>query len=248
MANTDKNIDKYFKDQLENYEVKPSGLAWERLENKLDKNKKPAYPWMKIAASIMLLLTMGSLIWLSIDFTKSQVELPIAVIEDKTSETESETVVGEEVPEIAPKPADVAPSKQQLEPATKKESTTAKSPVKNAETPKRDLVADNEAPVVREKPELSPIGAIERVQPEVELPITGDVFLAEHTTPEVRVKIISSGIVEKPQKENLIDDLGEKIEKVGSLINKVDQGFADLQDAKNNLFASITSKRERNSN
>jgi len=242
MANTDKNIDKYFRDQLENHEIKPSGLAWERLENKLDQNKKPAYPWMKVAASVMLLLTMGSLIWLSIDFTKSQVELPVAQIDEKPIEAPSEKVI-EENKEETP---EVATEHKALAPASRKEPSSTE-PKRKAETSTQNLVAEREAPVIREKPEFTPIETIEKVQPEMELPLTGDVYLAEHT-PEVRVKIISSGIVEKPQKENIIDDLGEKIEKVGSLINKVDQGFADLQDAKNNLFASITSRRERNSN
>jgi hypothetical protein len=238
MANTDKNIDKYFRDQLENHEIKPSGLAWERLESKLDQNKKPAYPWMKVAASVMLLLTMGSLIWLSIDFTKSQVELPVAQVEEKPEATEP--IIEAETPQVSEEPAPSVPA-----PAQK--SAPAKSTVNRAETPQRETVAQNDVPVIREKPEFTPIETIERVQPEIELPMSGEVFIAEHQ-PEVRVKIISSGIAEKPQKENLIDDLGEKIEKVGSLISKVDQGFADLQDAKNNLFASITSRRERNSN
>ncbi|KEO75139.1 hypothetical protein [Anditalea andensis] len=238
MANSNKNIDKQFRDQLENHEIKPSGLAWERLEKKLDQNKKPAYPWMKVAASVMLLLTMGSLIWLSIDFTKSKVELPLAQVEDIPADVPSEKAIEEETPKISEEPKASAP-------APRKPSATA--PVKETETSKPNLVAENEAPVIKEKSAITPIETIERVQPEVSLPSSGEVYLAEHR-PEVRVKIISSGIVEKPQKENLIDDLGEKIEKVGSLINKVDQGLADLQDAKNNLFASITSRRERNSN
>jgi len=239
MANTDKNIDKYFRDQLENHEIKPSGLAWERLENKLDQNRKPAYPWMKVAASVMLLLTMGSLIWLSIDFTKSTVEVPMAQVEEIQMEAPSEKVIEDRTPEVTEEP-------KALTPASRKGSS-AKESIKKAETSTQNLVAEREAPVIREKPEFTPIETIERVKPEMELPLTGEVYLAEHT-PEVRVKIISSGIAEKPQKENLIDDLGEKIEKVGTLINKVDQGFADLQDAKNNLFASITSRRDRNSN
>jgi len=238
MANSDKNIDKYFRDQLDNHEIKPSGLAWERLEKRLDGNKKPAYPWMKVAASVVLLLTMGSLIWLSIDFTKSQVELPVAQVEDKPEI--SEPVIEAETPEVAenPAPSSSAPTQKSL---------PAKSAVKRPEAQRRESVAQNEVPVIREKPELIPIETKERGQPEMDLPLSGEVFLAENM-PDVRVKIISSGIVEKPQKENLIDDLGEKIEKVGNLINKVDQGFADLQDAKNNLFATITSRRERNSN
>jgi len=238
MANSDKNIDKYFKDQLENHEIKPSGLAWDRLENRLDQNKKPAYPWMKVAASVMLLLTMGSLIWLSIDFTKSQIDQPLVLIEETPSASES--VIEEVTPEMTEEPVT-------LDPAPRKESTRAKSTAKRSEAPQREMVAENEVPVIREKPELTPIETKERLQPEMELPLSGEVFLAEHT-PEVRVKIISSGIAEKPQKDNLIDDLGDKIEKVGNLINKVDQGFADLQDAKNNLFATITSRKEKDRN
>ena len=64
MANTDKNFDQYFKEKLSNHEVKPSKLAWERLDSQLGNKKRAIYfPFMKIAAAIILLLGASYIIW-----------------------------------------------------------------------------------------------------------------------------------------------------------------------------------------
>ncbi len=62
-----------------------------------------------------------------------------------------------------------------------------------------------------------------------------------------KVTIISNGLSPRQEKENLVEEIENKIGQLGGLLNKVDREFAELQDSKNNLFASLTSKRE-NSN
>src|SRR5690606_37653744 len=84
-------------------------------------------------------------------------------------------------------------------------------------------------------------------------PLNQDLLLADNNLAEsvsepgqdvtYKVTIISNGLREKPEKEGLVGEIENKIDKIGGLIVKVDQGFADLQDAKNNLFASITTRK-----
>jgi hypothetical protein len=83
--------------------------------------------------------------------------------------------------------------------------------------------------------------------PEIKVPpISLEDPVVEHrpeSTVEYTVKIVSRGYSTSPEKENLVDGIESKI---GGFFTKVDQGFADLQDAKDNLFASLTTKKERN--
>jgi hypothetical protein len=58
-----------------------------------------------------------------------------------------------------------------------------------------------------------------------------------------KVRIVSRGYAISPDKENLVDGIENKI---GGFFNKVDQGFAEIQDAKNNLLVSLTTKKEKN--
>jgi hypothetical protein len=61
-----------------------------------------------------------------------------------------------------------------------------------------------------------------------------------------KITIKSNGIKEEPEKQGFIAGIENKVDKIGGLLSKVEQGFADLQDAKDNLFVSNnTSKRER---
>jgi rRNA processing protein Gar1 len=62
--------------------------------------------------------------------------------------------------------------------------------------------------------------------------------------PLYRVNIYSDGLKKgsEPDK-NLITEMGKTVGKVEGLLGKVDEGFADLQDKKNSLFATLTSKK-----
>ena len=100
------------------------------------------------------------------------------------------------------------------------------------------------APVAKEEIELPEPLEIALPPLDVDL-LTVDNALAEaNNLQEVayKVTIKSNGLKDKPEKEGLVGEIENKIDKIGGLIVKVDQGFADLQDAKNNLFASITTK------
>lgn len=59
----DNRLDELFRNELESHKITPPQNAWAKIEEGLpNKNKKGAYFWLSIAASIMLLATIG---WLT---------------------------------------------------------------------------------------------------------------------------------------------------------------------------------------
>lgn len=255
MANEKNKLDAQFREKLINHQEKPSALAWERLENQLPKpEQKNGFPFLKIAASLLLLMGMGYFIWYAVDSTNFKNQ-DLAVIEEEIHQND-EKVQFEEAKVL--KEEDL-PSTVELAPVVKKDSEEIQkeipAPKKKTNRPK---VEENRSNLVAgiNKPEEN-LALIDPIPTAIELPelqIAEEPIikpLAEIEAPTgnengYRVKIISNGFLAEADKPGLIEEIETKIEKIGGLLNKVDQGFADLQDAKNNLFASISTKKEKN--
>ncbi|MCH7414443.1 hypothetical protein MM213_13170 [Belliella sp. R4-6] len=249
MANEDKNFDELFRNKLSNHEVKPSSLAWERLENKLPKSKKSGYyPFLKIAASIILLMGLGYMGWfLSIDL---EPEAPqVAEVTKGQVGEEAEGDFGLENEKVETETAEIAPQVDKTEvisePIETKKQVEHHKPIVKQEEP-NELLAEN--PKAPQRIEVESLPEIE--VPELDLnqsvAINESVEEPEETEVSYKITIVSRGISDsEPEKPGLIDGIENKVEKIGGILSKVDQGFAELQDAKNNLFASITSKKER---
>ena len=244
MAERHEDIDALFRNQLAGHSEKPSPQAWRKLEGKLHNEKKGLIiPWMKIAASFFLALGLVSLLWWSL----------------RNTERELTTVAQEEaIPQTFQEPAVNKGPVQEVPIAEKKNDHSSSNPA-NLPAPKamRKLVKNNQ--VEKEShPEIKTES--KQIQPELEVEIIKlpaleaelaipDNLIAEADVKEINevaytVTIISNGLRVTPEKETLVEEIEEKIDRLGGLINKVDQGFADLQDAKNGLFASITAKKE----
>jgi hypothetical protein len=128
-------------------------------------------------------------------------------------------------------------------PTTGKKATAPKAIP--TETPK-ELLAEVSQPAER-------INEVVFETPEIMIPeldvsesIAQNDIEEEEEVMTYKITIKSNGIKETPEKQGLIAGIENKVDKIGGLLNKVEQGFADLQDAKDNLFVSNnTSKRER---
>jgi hypothetical protein len=264
MAKTNEQFDQIFREKLENFREKPSALAWERLESQLPQQPKSNKGfWWAIAASMTALLVASYLFWPKSGglteenllaeipqeqlIQEAQTESPLDQISESVP-AEAVTLdekTGDEKAENKPQqPENQNQSKQQTKPTlspskvqtpqnlTAQAETITPEPVKPLSRP--DLIA--EIPVVS--------------LPETTMPLAGE-QLAEAKTSETeeplyRISIYSDGIKkEEPKDKNLITELGKTVGQVEGLLGKVDTGFADLQDAKNSLFASLTSKKER---
>ena len=258
MAKSHETFDQIFKEKLEGHEVKPSALAWERLDSQLPKSKKSGSGfWWAIAASLSALLLVAYLNW----------PAEVVISEDRlvASAEEAEEPVNSPV-EILQKPEVSTPEtsspesvlpKPQAEPKQSQsnfQETPATLPASYKETKAQPLLA--EATQEMEK-SIDFIAVPEKKisEPELSLPtlkapdLTKTVAEAPSSTSEeplYRVSIYSNGIKKaEPTEKNLITEIGKTVSQVEGLLGKVDEGFAEIQDKKDNLFASLTTKRER---
>lgn len=249
MANADKNFDQYFKDKLGNHEIKPSKLAWERLDSQLgNKGKTVAFPFMRIAAAMIILLGAAYIIWqvsrteeLSDPQIAEVIQIPEqeeilernteAQLEMETNKEEEGNLITSEKPELE-KAKQAPPVKPQ---GIRK--TVIESP--------KELLANNTTPAERNQEEVISIPELELPELRLNESIAMNTDAEEEEVIEYKITIKSKGLREEPQKQGLISGIEEKVDKIGGFLNKVEQGFADLQDAKENLFASNVPRRER---
>lgn len=248
MAEKHEDIDALFRDQLAGHIEKPSPQAWKKLEGKLhNENKGLIFPWMKVAASFFLAVGLLILLWWSIRITEG--ELSTVAQKDTVPQAFQEKAVNknpvQELP-VADETNDYSTPDSISPPAPK---AHRKLVTNNQE--ERESHPEIEVESKQIQPELE-VENIELPTLETELAIP-DHLIAEADVQEIEevaytVTIISNGLKVTQEKETLVEEIEEKIDRLGGLIAKVDQGFADLQDAKNGLFASITAKKETNEN
>jgi len=253
MAKENTNLDQFFKEKLSQDSIKPSKLAWERLESQLPQEKKTKTPliWWSIAASLAAIFVVG---YFAFTFSTNSIEEPIlATAEENQIEEQLEepkSIQNQSLEEIPTQTEEnpILPTEKKIQstnPTIQKSSAKAKSSSSN-------LIAVTEAKPALEnsekKMEANPI--LEELKvPALELPsIQATQTVASATEakveeePAYRVKIYSNGLEED---KTLITGISKKVEKVEGLLGKVDQGFADLQDAKSNLFTALLSKKEK---
>lgn len=241
----EKDIDRLFQDKLTDHTVQPSVLAWDKLEGRLSRKKKSGALWMRIAAAILLIGGLSVLIWLGVENTRQELD----ILADQEPAQEYRALDSPVLPENTP-PAQVQ-AEAEKEEATKRESPQAPDKRMSPKTTGKRAVAT----ILSEEPNQAAKENI--ILPEftaIELPPLNQELLAvesslvafdgrEEEEVAYKVTIISNGLRGKPEKEGLVGEIENKIDKIGGLIGKVDQGFADLQDAKNNLFTSITARK-----
>lgn len=253
MANQAEKLDQVFRDNLGQHSIQPSKLAWERLENELPKNKKKPNPFWWAAAAVVFLSAIGFALLsnqettTTNDFVAEEIVLPSEKSEEPIETTQENTT----------KPTITTP-KEEKPSTTQVETTSTPSPKKESEATSNTALADltetsQETKEGLRRPEREiPITTIERSfiaevainAPQSSLPKKEEKAVQTEEEPAYRVTILSDGIKETKDK-NLIAGLGKTVGQVEGILGKVDQGLGDLQDAKNNLFASLISKKER---
>jgi hypothetical protein len=248
MANKENNLDRYFREKLGQYEEKPAALAWEKLEQELGKKKSANILFLRLAASLLLVLGLAFVFWQfinPIEQTESQLAEVEEVLEGNEASKIQETFALEEEKNEGQYSEKRAETSQKLPMNENQDSKKAeKEHTKGALLAQNDAVASPQRmkETIIELPEI----------PILELPtheaIASSQKLSFEPEEEVSYKVIikSSGIKDEPKKPNLIEGLENNVNKIGTFLSKVEQGFADLQDAKNNLFASNSPIKETN--
>lgn len=238
MAKEQDKLDNYFKQKLEHHEEKPSQLAWERLEENLDKRPRKGFAVWYAAAS--LLLIGGLSFFLLKENTNEPVTEKEILVENRTVETKETDIPAEEIhtPTVGTNP-EVKPSveepKQKAQP--RENQNYSSEPETIRETIAQRELEDVSLPTIQDLslPEVSLSSAIALVEPKI-----ADNLINEE--PQFTVTIKSSGIKAEEPKDNLIEEIETKVDKIGGFISR---GFADLQDAKSNLFAINTPRRNK---
>lgn len=238
MANTEKNFDQYFKEKLATHEEKPSALAWERLESQLPKKEKAGfYPFLKLAAAILLLLSAG-IVLLKWSGDEQSTQQQVAEIAPEQVESPSEEK--EEVESIAPTPTQEEENVETKIPARKKASTSGKKEM----SPKPAIV--NQEPVMEKmvaeaiEPREETI-VVQMDLPEIKLPdlkITEAVAINDvvEEAPEYKVIIKSKGLKEEAPKQGLIGELEEKVEKNRRHLEQIGSRFCRPAGCKGKPF------------
>ncbi len=262
MANEPNKLDKLFGEKLSHHEVKPSQLAWERLESQLPKKEeKPKTYWWAAAAAILVVFASYSLFQSSDqtnepEFVAEQQELPteLQIAQDNTTEvSENESLaVKEETQEATPQVKMVEEPKQKedlnssfLAVNDKKQD---ESKVENSGSVTEEIVEETPLETRPQRDEAT-FFTIDRpliAEATIEAPVNSSQSDNEAVVeePEYKVTIISNGITEEKDKK-FIASLGKTVTKVDGFLGKAGQSYGNLQDAKNNLFTNLISKREK---
>ena len=188
----DKKLEKVFKEEFENFEPTPSAHVWENIEKGLAKAEKKPFPWMRIAASVIILFVVGY--------------MGVGILEDPTN-TKDVFVKGID-PKSTPKTKTTKPEQGMFKiissgKANTGEKIETKKPAKSVakKTPAKKADKKSVKPVVKKKaekiaPATKPVAkAIEPKQEEV----VEQIAVAETPVEESSAKAIAKAEILEPE-------------------------------------------------
>lgn len=253
MAKINEQIDRIFEEGLAQHQEQPSLKAWDKLEAHLDAGRQPKKNfWWAIAAAMPLLLGIGYLIWsqapqVNQESSLAGIEEVLEVPPVPESTPEAEMVVSEEAQYQNSLAETITPS-------------SSKSDLKSS-IPQGNSKKANLEPMVAEAITFpSPQAAAEAtgnsntdieiwVSPEPPRTITSPTssqanLAAAEEVDGYRIRIFSNGLKkEEASPKNLITELGKTVGQVEGLLEKLDEGFGEIQDRKERIFSSLTSRK-----
>ncbi len=250
------NMDKLFRQKLEHWEQKPGPQAWDRLAQGLE-NKKASLCRVsaRYAAGLLAVLGLGLFMYLKVGnqdlerLTADNSEVKTHTELSPKDPSKPEGAVSQEKEEII---RDSPPSREKEEIINS--SPSYKATTKTGPQIPKTQTSGNESSKQEERP------SIREELPELEIPreelseINLSAMLAEglplvedlpEKEVEYKVRIISRGYAIAPGKGDIVEEIEQQVGKIGNFLTKVDQGFADLQDAKNDFFALMVTKKEK---
>jgi hypothetical protein len=250
MAKSDEVLDRVFREKLENHQEVPSPAAWDTLASQLDAKQAPkkASSWWAIAAATTLALGATFLFWSTGQKPEKQASLADA--------REITTEVGTTIP-VTPSPKVEAEkevsSTNSVSTPIELGQTGIKTRQRNPDTFVAEVITQNEA-----VPASIAVFTAEAVPSAPEPILTAATTLAETksiSTPSTnealaeqggtyRIRIYSDGLQKAtPKEKNLVTELGKAVGQVEGLLGKLDEGYEEIQEKKERLFSSLTSRR-----
>jgi hypothetical protein len=251
MAKSDEVLDRVFREKLENHQETPSLAAWDTLASQLDTKEAPKNrnAWWAIAAAITLALGAAFLFWST--GKETEIQAPLADAQETTTE------VGTTIPmTLSPSvEAEIeVPSTSSISTPIERAQTGFKPQQRNPDTFVAEVITQNEA-----VPASIAVFTAEAVTSGAEQVQTPAIPLAETksiSTPSTnealaeeggsyRIRIYSDGLQKAaPKEKNLVTELGKTVGQVEGLLGKLDEGIEGIQEKKERLFSSLTSKKE----
>ena len=254
MAKSDEELDRVFKEKLENHQENPSLAAWDTLASQLDAKQAPkkASSWWAIAAAITLALGAAFLFWST--GQESEIQAPLADAQETTTEESTN-------PPVTASPTVEAeievPSTSSVSTPNERAQTAIKSQQQNPAILVTEVITQNEAvpaSIAVFTAEAVPSGAEQVRTPAIPLAETKSISnpsTNEAVTEEVgtyRIRIYSDGLQKAaPKEKNLVTELGKTVGQVEGLLGKLDEGIEGIQEKRERLFSSLTSRRESSS-
>jgi cytoskeletal protein RodZ len=251
MAKSDEVLDRVFREKLEYHQETPSQAAWDTLASQLDTKQAPkkASSWWAIAAAITLALGAAFLFWST--GQESEINAPLAEAQETTTE------VGTTIP-VTPSPTveaeKVLSSTSSVSTSSKQAQTGIKPHQRNPDTFVAEVITQNEAvpasipvftaQVVPSAPEPVRSPAIPLTETKsISTPSTNEALAEEGSS--YRIRIYSDGLQKAaPKEKNLVTELGKTVGQVEGLLGKLDESIEGIQEKKERLFSSLTSRRE----
>jgi hypothetical protein len=251
MAKSDETLDRVFREKLENHQETPSLAAWDTLASQLDAKQAPKNrnAWWAIAAAIPLVLG-AAFLFLSIG-QEPEIQAPLAKAQEITTEELTTTPV-------TPSPSVEAeieiPSTSSVSTSIERAQTGIKPQQRNPDVLVAEVITQNEA-----VPASIPVFTAE-VVPSAPEPVRSSAAALAETKPfstpsnnealaeeggSYRIRIYSDGLQKAaPKEKNLVTELGKTVGQVEGLLGKLDEGIEGIQEKKERLFSSLTSRRE----
>jgi hypothetical protein len=253
MAKSDETLDRVFREKLENHQETPSLAAWDTLASQLDAKQAPkkASSWWAIAAAIPLAIGAAFLFWST----------------EQAPEKQALLAEAQEInPEVSVNPQVTAPPT--VEAAIEMKSTNSlATPIERGQTKIQTQLQNSDAFVAEVNPQNEvaptriPVFTAEVVPSSTPEPVRSPAAAAlaetrSSSTPSTnetlteeggsyRIRIYSDGLEKAaPKEKNLVTELGKTVGQVEGLLGKLDEGIEGIQEKKERLFSSLTSRRE----
>lgn len=230
------NIDRLFREKLDQMEVTPSNKSWSQVEKQIRPKKTPIVYW--VAASISLLF-ISWIVWPD----ASQQELtPIA---SEISHPVNQEMPAFEIPVIETK--EEAKKPQPIQKVQRPSNTQPQFAVNKTKIEKQEIIKDI-APEIEGKDIKTAVAQVE-----LEKPTIPEEVMAEVEKPAfkaVKITYIASSSKKSSNEETQKNDSTGVLKKFIAFTEKIDPGdmLADMKTAKDNLFnGGLKNKKERSS-
>jgi cytoskeletal protein RodZ len=263
---SDQDLDKLFRNKLEDHREMPSAKAWEQIRSTVGQ-KKSGFPFLRIAAAIVILCISGAIVWFAIPHNETA---PLATNKTEVSKEDkpqNEEMTSERPPAEFRDSPDANKESGNIEQNTDTPETnrTSLPPAQDQPDEPGELVADKSSPAAdhtkgtdtnepmpgnpepMERNELAALTSPEITEPEE--PITADeaVIGGQKLTFSIDEFESAEEVVAAGQPS---EDNEEGLKKVWSFLQQVKEpeaGLGELRELKNNILAFGNAKPKKES-